>query len=180
MSNFFFVDDVVLQKNLDIAFNHIAQLASLSESKIYSDALRGSFRKSAMVNTASIIEALLLWMLKKKLKETDLKKETTSFKILKEIYSVNDRERIVLGRDEVKIEHRKFSKLNFAEINPLCREQRIIREELYKKIDQVRVARNGLHIGGLAKVEEGYSKKELEFIFSVAKEVKSLAKNFQK
>jgi len=160
---------------MDIAFDHLTELVYLSESSNYNPILKSSFRKTTIIYTASIIEAMLLWFLKNKISETELKRETKIFKISKEIYKINDKEKIVLGEDVVKTEQVKFSKLNLVDINTLCKENSIITDSIYKDVDRVRELRNKLHIGTLTAIETDYSKDDLEFVFSVAKEVKNLA-----
>lgn len=64
-SNFSFVTDEVLRVNLDVTFRHLIELLSLSESDKYSETLKSSFRKMVIIYTASIVEALLLWILKR-------------------------------------------------------------------------------------------------------------------
>ncbi|KKU80680.1 MAG: hypothetical protein UY07_C0036G0007 [Parcubacteria group bacterium GW2011_GWA1_47_8] len=173
-SNFPFITDDVLRENLDIAFDHLTELILLSESPKYNPVLKSSFRKTTIIYTASIIEAILLWFLKKKVKEVDLKRETKRFKIEKEIYQISDAEKIVLGKDVTTVEQIKFSKLNLADINTLCKENGIITDSIFKKVNKVRELRNKLHIGTLTVIEKDYSKKDLEFVFSVAREIKKL------
>ena len=60
MSNFAFIDDEVLKTNLDIAFDHIIELITISDSD-FKPLLISSFRKTIIILMASIIEALLLW-----------------------------------------------------------------------------------------------------------------------
>jgi len=103
-----------------------------------------------------------------------LKRETKRFKIEKEIYQISDAEKIVLGKDVTTVEQIKFSKLNLADINTLCKENGIITDSIFKKVNKVRELRNKLHIGTLTVIEKDYSKKDLEFVFSVAREIKKL------
>ena len=118
----------------------------------------------------------MLWTLKQKTSEEALAKRQTIFKVSKVIYEINATERIVLGKDEVKVEKCRFEKLNLDQVNDLCKEHGIISDSMFKDVDRVRVLRNRLHISTLPKVEEDYSKSDLEFVFSVARTVKNLAK----
>ncbi len=93
-----------------------------------------------------------------------------------DIYKINKEERIVLGKDVIKTEQFKFSKLNLVDINSICKNNGIITEKMFKAVDKVRELRNRLHIGTLEVVEKDYTKIDLEFVFSVAREVKNLAK----
>lgn len=175
-AHFAFVTDPILQRNLDITFEHLIELFSLSESGKYTETLKSSFRKTVIIYTASIVEALLLWMLKQRTGEEALAKRQTVFKVNKVIYDINPTERIVLGKDEIKIEKCRFEKLNLDQVNDLCKGHGIISEPMFRDVDKVRMLRNRLHISTLTKVEGDYSKSDLEFVFSVARMVKDLAK----
>lgn len=178
-SSFPFVTDEVLRANLDSTFRHLVELFTLSESAKYSDAIKSSFRKTTIIYTASVIEALLLWMLKRSKCEEELAKRQTIFAVAKVIYEINPVERIVLGREEQKTEKFRFDKLNLDQVNALCKEHGIISESVFKDVDEVRKLRNRLHISTLAAVEQDYTKKDLEFVFSVARTVKNLAREMK-
>lgn len=72
MSNFPFISNSILQENLDNAFQHVLDLLILINSGDYDKISRNSFRKSTIICTASIIEALLFVLLKNNLSEKDL------------------------------------------------------------------------------------------------------------
>ncbi|MEI7579246.1 MAG: hypothetical protein WCJ58_04365 [bacterium] len=68
MSNFSFVKDKILRTNIDIAFEHILNLTTIQNDDRYnSPNVLSSFRKTILIYTVSIIEALLLFILKNKL-----------------------------------------------------------------------------------------------------------------
>src|SRR3989338_944395 len=175
-SNFPFVEDDILRKNLDIAFDHIIELTSLSESPAYSDILKSSFRKTTIIYTASIVEALLLLLLKKQKTEEQLARRNEVFEVTKEIYDVNESERIALGKTVHRVEKFRFDKVNLDQINLLCRDHSLITKDIYQDVDRIRKLRNRLHIGTLTNIEEDYTKQDLEFVFSVARVIKNLAR----
>ena len=178
MSNFPFVSDKVLQSNLDLAFAHIVDLLALSESDQYKDEknklLVGSLRKTIIIHTASIIEALLLWKLKQfcKTKKIEMDDEW-KYPNIRILYKINGSEEVFAGIR--KKEKQDIDRLDFIKITLLCKSYKIISSDEFKsEVDRVRELRNKLHIGGLTEIEKEYSKKELEFCFSVAKKVKEL------
>ena len=63
MSHFPFIHQKTLQHNIDLTFVHVVDLLALSEANSYKGkiVLVSSLRKTIIVHTASIIEALLLW-----------------------------------------------------------------------------------------------------------------------
>src|SRR3990167_5449357 len=142
-SNFPFVSDLVLRENLDIAFNHILDLIPFSESKSYSDLAKSSFRKTVIIYTASIIEALLLYLLEKKYTKEDLVIYKWDFTNKIVLHEVTDSHQIIAGDYMKNPEKIKFEKLNLGNINNFLK-------------------------------AKDYTKADLEFVFSVAKEVKKL------
>jgi len=146
-SNFPFITDPILRQNLDDAFQHIVVLIPFSESATYNDAAKNSFRKTIIIYTASIIEALLFHLVDKKLNEQDLVDicwELTNKQVL---YDVSDSHQIVAGDWKQKITATKKDKLNLGGINSLLKSKKIIGNVLYDKVDLVRKLRNSQHIG---------------------------------
>ena len=176
-SNFPFVDDSVLRRNLDLVFDYIVELISISESNGYENVIISSFRKTIIIYTATIIEALLLWKLKEKEKGNVIElKEDWKYKDIKKIHTLekNPLEEIIWCKRAKEIERKKISKLNLIETNRFCKKYKIITENDFKNIEKVRDLRNRLHIGGLKEIEKGYTKNDLEFVFRVAKRTKEL------
>lgn len=172
-SSFGFIRDDVLRQNIERAFDHIIILLTLSESADYKEFARSSFRKTIIIHTASIIEALLLYLLKEKCDKKNLVNEHWELKNIKDLHVVSSTHKIV-GGDYKKIsETIDPNKLNLGQIGIFLTNQHLISEDLFKKIDKVRALRNEQHIGTNASLKE-YSKTDLEFVFSVAKEVKEL------
>ena len=176
MSNFSFIDDPVLQSNLDTAFDHIVDLLTLSESESCGDkdALVSSLRKTIIIHTASVIEALLLWKLKQifgnKKIELDDEWKYSDIKIL---HKLTSSEEIIAGRR--KKDKKDIDRIDFVRITDLCFQHGLIStEELRRDVNEVRLLRNRLHIGGLVAAEKEYSKENLEFCFGVASKIKKL------
>lgn len=166
-SRFGFIEDGITRVHLDRAFQLIIELVTLSEAKEYTDELKSSFRKTAIIYTASIIEALLLSILKgaKTEAECDESKETVE----QTLYKISDKEQISIVKNKrIKV---SFLKLSLDQINKLCKKFKLISNELSAKVDVVRDLRNRQHLGSLSEIEATYTKKDLEFVFSVAKEV---------
>ena len=170
MSRFPFVDNDALKNNLDTTFQHIVELTAIVDR--YDKVLSSSFRKTIIIYTASIIEALLLWKLKKRLKakKVELSDEWKYYNI-KILHKINTSEEIICGRR--KKEKRRVGKLDLVRIIDLCVQYKIITKQFSIKVHEVRQLRNRLHIGGLAKIEKEYTKEDLNFVFEVAKKVKN-------
>ena len=173
MSNFSFISNDVLRSNLDLAFDHIVDLLTLSESDQYKgkQLLVSSLRKTIIIHTASIIEALLLWKLKATHKTDKIElPDDWNYRDIKSIYKINDNEEVIAGiRKRVEV---NIDRIDFIKITRLCEKYGIIKSDKTKDIDKVREFRNRLHLGGLLDMEKEYKKEDLEFCFKVANQVK--------
>jgi hypothetical protein len=170
-TRFEFVVDEITRVHLNRAFQLIIELVTLSEAKEYTDELKSSFRKTAIIYTASIIEALLLSVLKDAKTEVECGESREVVEHI--LYKINDAEKIAVVKDVfTKV---NFIKLNLDQISKLCKKFKIISSELFTRVDMVRDLRNRQHLGSLSEIEATYTKKDLEFVFSVAKEVSDTA-----
>ncbi len=176
MSNFPFVSDKILQSNLDQAFAHVVDLLALSESDQYKgkELLVSSLRKTIIIHTASIIEALLLWKLKQVCGSEEIELVNQwRYVDIKTIYTIDVSTEAIAGIR--KKEKKLMERLDFIRITDLCQQHKIIKSiKLRKDIDSVREARNRMHIGGLLDMDAEYKKGDLEICFSVAQKVKEL------
>lgn len=173
-TRFKFVSSDVLRANLNTTFDHLTVLYESSNNQDYSETQRSSFRKTVIIYTAAIIEALLLEKIRSNFTEAKLATECWELKNKKVLHKVDDTHKIVAGDYVLDKKILKFDKLNLSQINALAKERKFVSPQLSKKVDKVRDLRNKQHIGMHANIERGYSKADLEFVFSVAKNVKDL------
>jgi hypothetical protein len=162
-----------------MALDHINELVTVSESKNYRDkpVQVSSFRKTIIIHTASVIEALLLWKLKLvcNARRIELTDDWKYFEI-KTIYMINESKEAVAGLR--KREQKDVNRLDFLRITDLCRKYKIIKsKKLREDIDKVRKLRNRMHIGGLSEIEKEYQKSDLEFCFDVVRKTKRQMSN---
>lgn len=170
MSDFPFVDNDVLKVNLDTAVQHITELVAIADN--YDRILSSSFRKTIIINTASIIEALLSWKLKKKVKTKEVElSDEWKFYDAKTLYEISASEEVVGAKR--RRERKQVDKLDFVRIIDLCVKHKIVTKQFSKDLHKVRELRNRLHLGGLAEVEREYTKKDLNFVFGVAERARS-------
>jgi hypothetical protein len=177
-SNFEFVKQPVLRQNLDEAFNHMLTLLPFLESAAYNEVAKSAFRKTIIIYNASIIEALLFHVLDCHFSDDDVKQfyESWEFKAKCLLHEVDASHKIVAG-DLKKIPSRLGKeKLNLKQITDFLKAKGILKDDLLKKIDEIRELRNDQHIGPHTKVKT-YSKSDLENAFSVANEVKNFSSN---
>lgn len=175
MSHFDFIDNQTLRNNLDVAFDHLLTLIPLSESANYGKLEKSSFRKTIIIYTASIVEALLCDLVDKKCTEEDRTLYQWEIDNPKELYVINDDNKIVAGKYTYKPTVKKLEKMNLANLNTILRDKGLINPTLFQKVDKIRELRNDQHFGMHSIVKE-YTKGDLEFVFSVAKDVKELVR----
>jgi len=174
-SNFPFIQNSVLRANLDDAFNHVVILLPFSESETYDEAGKSSFRKTIIIYTASIIEALLFHLVDTKLSEDDLSVRSWEIENKKILYTVGVDHEIIAGDYKLKVVSSKKDKLNLAGICEHLKEHKILTQPLLDKIHVIRELRNSQHIGP-HKIVKSFSKADLENAFSVAGDVKRFVK----
>ena len=174
MSDFDFVSDKTLLSNIDQADGLILELLLLTDSEGYKEkpALISSLRKTIIIYAATIVEALLLWKLKKACSSGEIELgDEWNYKDPHKIVDQTDGSEIVwLRREKVK---KKLEKIDFVHLIKVCSDKSILSSEKFvQDVDQVRKLRNNLHIGGLHEVERSYTPEDLEFCFSVLENVK--------
>jgi hypothetical protein len=174
-SNFSFIKDSILRSNIDHTFDQILVITSLINNESYNEVIKSNFRKIAIILTASIIEALLLYLLKKHKTEKEIQPINQEIKIIKLFYKINEKESISHIVKKQKSTDLKFSKLNLGQLISICKDHEIIHITLKTKLEKIQKLRNKQHIGTLELIDTEYSQNELKLAFNVAKEVKELA-----
>ncbi len=177
-SNFSFVKNDVLRQNLDEALDHVVTLLPFSESDTYNDTARSAFRKTIIIYTASIVEALLFYILDNKFNADDISEHYATWKLKDEtiLHKIDDKHKIVAGHYQKFDGDGNKTKLNLGQISDFLKSKKVISPAMYTKIDIVRKLRNDQHIGSHTVVKS-YTEKDLEEAFSVASVIKTFAKD---
>jgi len=173
--NFSFIKKGIFRDNIDLIFDHVIDLITLVET-VDNKLQKSSFRKTIIIHTASIIEALLFWVLKKESEPSDWTIDGWRFKCEKVLYEVSHKRRIVAGEEIFEKKKHKDEKVNLGQLISIFKKIFPKRDILARELNEVRKLRNRQHISSVKEFDGDYSKRELEFVFSVAKEVKELAK----
>ena len=165
-SNFTFIKDAVLRENINNVRADIAELMTMVPSA--KQQAQNCLRKTIIIYIASIIEALLLWSIKKELgvKEITMKDEW-KYHTIKVIHADDDFE--VVGAKRRR-EKRNSDRLDFSRMLTLCKDEKLLGKDLLKDIDEVRKLRNKLHIGGLKDVTKIYPSEDVKFVAKVLRE----------
>ncbi len=176
-SNFPFVKNRVLRTNLDESFDHLVTLLPFTESTTYNEAAKSSFRKTIIIHTAAIVEALLFHVLDKEFTDRDVANYYAKWVLQNkvELYKVSSSHVIVSG-DYKKIDGKsEKKKLNLGQVSAFLKDQKLLDSKLYKMVDSLRSLRNEQHIGAQTRVKK-YSKNDMEKAFLVASAVKDFAR----
>lgn len=187
-ARFSFIDNDVLRENVVIYFRYIIFLLSLSEEK-HIDTLKYSLYKDIIVYTASIIESLLEYVIKREVllgraNEDVLGYGKKSVNIGKVRHECNDMYNEVI---EV-MQTRKYPKLgskdriDFKDVTSGAKKVGILDDALFKKAEKLREKRNTIHLSTLTKSSDDYfNKSDVDDAFGWAHDIiQQLEKLFKK
>lgn len=172
-SNFPFVKNEVLCQNLDEAFDHILTLLPFTESITYNEAAKSAFRKTIIIYTALIVEALLFYIFDEEFTDAEVAEFYSIWELKNQqvLYKIDSLHEIVAGDYKKILGKTGKEKMNLGQISDFLKAKKIINPSLFIKIDVIRKLRNEQHIGTHKKVRV-YSKKDIEEAFFVARAVK--------
>ena len=121
-------------------------------------------RKTVVIYTASVAEALLLWKIEKEIGsgEVTLLDEWRQYEI-KILHRDKNFELISAKRSNEK---KDINKLDFNRMITVCKQKKLLREPLLKDLDKVRKMRNKLHIGGVEEITKKYTQEDVEFVLN--------------
>ena len=162
--NFSFIGDSVFRRNVQRVFRDVFGLIALLSDDV-SPSVVSCLRKTVVLYTASIIEALVLWKIRQEVvaEKVTLKNE---WKYLdpKLIHTTDAYEIIWAKRKE---EERSISNLDFNVMIRICRDKNIFGDALLLDLDKVRKLRNEIHTDRLENVVKTYRMVNVEFVQKV-------------
>ena len=172
---FSFITNDTLKKNIAIAFEYIVFLIEAASKEKQKQLIRSSLYKDATVYTGTIVEACLCHVLLKYLTANKLKKTKVLSPKWKEmnqgtIYKFSKNKRIRHVLEKIDYEVIKDSS-NFFEINRACLKGKILSKQEFEVAEEIRIARNKIHVSALKEIENTYSKEKLDNIFSKATKI---------
>lgn len=185
---FEFIENKTLRTNLAISFQYVIFLITLEEEVTLQGPISYSIFKNIILNIASIIEGSLHHLLNTLIKQKRINaKEVMSkedvYANKKVLYKTDDGTEICgvhFKRKPVKLR----LNTNFIEINRACKRAKILDNELFQEVEEIRDKRNKIHLAGLTKVDDFYEKidiqKALDTASSVLKLVEGHLNNFDK
>lgn len=169
---FKFIENKILRTNLSISFQYIIFLVTLQGPVSY------SIFKNIVLNTASIIEESLHYLLDTLIKQ----KQIDSEKIMSKENIYSNKKVLYTTDDGMEIcgvhFKKKSTKLktntNFIEINRACKRAKILNDKLFEEVEELRDRRNKIHLAGLSNVDDFYEKKDIQKAFDTASKILKL------
>ena len=165
--NFTFISNSVLRKNIERVFRDVFSLEFMLTEEISSEMV-SCLRKTIVIYTASIIEALVLWKIKQEIREEKvvLKNEWRYYD--PKLIHITDEYEIIWAKR--KEEERSVAKLDFNAMLRVCKDEKIFGKRLFEDLDSVRKMRNEIHIDGLEDVVKTYQQRKVDFVQKVLAE----------
>ena len=177
-TRFSFIDNANLRQNVVIYFRYLIFLLSLSEEENI-DTLKYSLYKDIIVYTASIIESLLEYVIKREVllgraNDDVLGYSKKSVNIGRVKHECSDMYSEVI---EV-MQTRKYPKLgskdriDFKDVTSGAKKAGILDAELFEKAEKLREKRNTIHLSTLTKSSDDYfSKTDVDNAFGWAHDI---------
>lgn len=172
---FHFIKNETLKSNLAISIQYVAFLIKVETDLKITGAVEYSIFKNIIQYTASIVEGILHYGLevafdKGLVEEHRVMPKAESFSERKLLHQI-DRTTKIEGVKSVK-KHEKFKKnTQFKTVCDAYKKGKLIDANLIKDINELREKRNKIHLAGLTKVENYYTKNDINQAFEVATEV---------
>jgi len=175
---FSFIDDSILRENLNQVFDDIVDFTSIMDG-YNEESIQINFRRAVILYTAAIIEALLHYIVEKKV--TPLEFEDEEWRFDGDVH-VSHRYEDENGRKMQVVCGKRFKKkisitrsTQFKTILEVANANLLVGDTLSKEIDKIRKLRNRIHLVSLDSIEKKYTKSTLNNVFEVARKVVKLA-----
>ena len=167
---FDFIQSPILKQNINRTLTHILDLLVVLNGEEVSQVAKSSYRKTIIIHTASIVEAMLFDFMEQNLMDQDYVEREKKYRNIKIIHTISVDKRIVAGTEQIIKKKLQKDKLNLAQIVKLLRGKDLIDSDVRKKVDTLRLLRNDQHLSTQGSCKE-YSDKELDKALSTMFEV---------
>ncbi|MBP7898537.1 hypothetical protein KAZ92_01140 [Candidatus Gracilibacteria bacterium] len=171
LKRFSFVDNKILQENVAIAVQHISFLVSLDAEYELGGAIQNSAYKNIIMLSASVAEGLINWKLHKIIEAHPEMRENCciskpSYLEVKQICLDESRVEIWAvkkGKQVIPLD----SQTDFIKLITYAKKVNLFDNDLESKANELRVARNKVHLASLAEVDDKYTKKQIDNCFGI-------------
>ena len=172
---FQFIENKILRTNLSISFQYVIFLITLEEEVTLQGPVSYSIFKNVILNIASIIEGSLHYLLDTlvKQKRIDIEKIMSTEDIYsnKKVLFKTDGGTEICGVHLEKKPVKLKSTTTFIEINRACKRAKILNDELFQEVEEIRDKRNKIHLAGLTMVDDFYEKADIQKALETASKI---------
>jgi len=169
---FEFIKNPILKENLTISLQYVVFLVKVETDFETTGAVKYSIFKNAIQYTASIVEGVMHYGLEFAIQngivnEGSVMPKMDTYTEKKLLYKIDPYTQI-MGVKQVK-KFEKFKKnTQFKTVCDAYKKGKLIDSDLLKSINELREKRNKIHLAGLKKIEDDYTKDDIAEAFNVA------------
>jgi len=172
---FAFVQDDALKTNVATTLQYIIFLLSLSEEYKMPGPVIYMIYKNIIILTGSIVESLTCHKLQEmikagRFKNDEIMKMEYRYVPMKEIFPISSEEKIYACLRTKKYESLN-DKTQLFTLNRAAEKSGLFTSPLYRMAQKLRDTRNRIHLAALKRVDDQYSKSEVNAIFADAKKL---------
>lgn len=170
---FIFIKDSTLKTNTIITLRYIIFLINLEREESLPGPIIYSMYKDIIVQTATIIEACVHYTLKQFIEQDKVKSSEVMTEEWKEekceiLLELENGNKQVCGVIRHRASDRLTHNTQFISLNRACLKAKIFTDQLFKEAEELREARNKIHLAGLTAVDDLYKKEEVDKYFEYA------------
>jgi len=172
---FAFIENEILRTNIIIAFRYIVFLINLEQNTQLPGPIIYSLHKDMIVQIALIVESCVHYLLKSYLQskrisdavlQTDWKEDKC---VIIEESDHGNRQICAIIRHKNTILLTKHTQ--FVVLNRICLRASLFNRSIFNSVEELREARNKIHLAGLESIDEIYEKDEVDLQFKNAQRV---------
>ena len=174
-NRFKFVNNTILRDNLAIAFQYVYFLIVLENEYSATGGILYSLYKNMIFYTAAIVESCINYCInflinKEKINEKDVMSFGWKYKNCKILFDA-DNGLTICGVHRIK-EYEKFNcSTQFITLNRIAKTAKIFNNELFEEAEKLRTLRNKMHLAGLNRKDDLYTKDDVENAFRHANHI---------
>lgn len=180
---FSFIEDATLKENVAIYVQYISFLVSLDEEYDLG-ILTYSIFKDIVVHTAHVVESLINYKLQKliivgAIQEDGLAGYEEELQEKKEIHKCDQEGITYVAGKLIKTAIRIKDDTKFLILNRAGMKCGLLTKELYDDCEKIRGMRNKIHLSGLKKVDDQYSKGDISDLFKMTEKIIDRVRDYE-
>jgi len=180
---FGFIEDETLKENIAIYVQYISFLVSLDEEYDLG-IITYSIFKDIVVHTAHVVESLVNYKLKKliangAIQEDGLAGYDERFQEKKEIHKCDQEGITYVAGKLIKTPIQIKDDTTFLFLTGAGKKCGLLTKELYDDCEKIRGMRNKIHLSGLKKVDDQYSKTDISNLFKMTEKIIDRVRDYE-